>query len=175
MLYLCREAYWTWKCHNGSLVGREQTLLFPWLLACSPRIIFNFCFFCIFSLSVHATVAAFFSWSSMKSLSHQNSKWKKNTHKWQNWLRTDVQPTEHCKSLVVSGSHWNSANLLWYCIVHDVEYWLISSLWVLDLLIYLSRLCFAPERDTLYLREPKQKSHWRQLFILKIVRYFKNK
>lgn len=69
---------------------------------------------------------------------------EKKTQKWRNLLRTDVQPTEHCKSMVVSGSHWKSANLLWYCIVHDVEYWLISSLWVLDLLIYLSRLCFAP-------------------------------
>lgn len=32
---------------------------------------------------------------------------EKKKGKWHNLLRTGLQPTEHCKSMVVSGSHWN--------------------------------------------------------------------
>lgn len=35
------------------------------------------------------------------------TKKEKKNRKWRNLSRTDLQPAEHCKSMVVSGSHWN--------------------------------------------------------------------
>lgn len=83
------------KCgHNGSLVEREQTL-FSLLLARSLW------------FSVHTSVAAFFSWSSKVTvlLEPLTTRKEKKTGERHNFLRTDVQPTEHCKSMVVSGRH----------------------------------------------------------------------
>ena len=37
----------------------------------------------------------------------KTKKGKKKNRKWRNSSRTDLQPAERCKSMVVSGSHWN--------------------------------------------------------------------
>lgn len=70
-------------------------LLFSWLLASSPKVFF-YCFYfgshlcsCFYFIFIQLTV-------------YQIHYWKKG-----NLLRTGLQPTEHCKSMVVSESHWN--------------------------------------------------------------------
>lgn len=77
-----------------------------------------------------------------KSLSIRTINEKKG--KWHNLLRTDVQPTEHCKSMVVSGSHWNL--LICYDIVlytvWNTDSFPLYGFWSLNLFCACVSFCF---------------------------------
>lgn len=154
-------------------------LLFSLLLARSPR------------FSVHTSVAAFFSWSSTSHYLSEPLMEKKG--KWHNLLRTDVQPTEHCKSMVVSGSHWNL--LICYDIVlytvWNTDSFPLYGFWSLNLFcacvsfcfyffflfLFLHKSSFSPMAMNTVRREGKRK-HCRSIGYLHtfyIMKYFKNK
>lgn len=103
-------------------------------------------------------------------------------------MRTDLQPTEHCKSMVVSGSHWNL--LICYDIVlytvWNTDSFPLYGFWSLNLFLCLClfaqiwplslRMATSTTRRE---RKRKPRKHCRSIRVIYIhffiMKYFKNK